>query len=87
MHFDGLFALKGAGAGVVLTSPIGDSLRYIVQLYFSATNNIADYEGLLSGMRATSALGIKRLLAIWDSLLVVNQVQANVIAFDGRGRA
>ena len=75
MHFDGLFTLKGDGAGVVLTSPISDILRYVVQLYFQTTNNTTEYEGLLSGMRASSILGIKRLLAIGDSLLVVNQVQ------------
>ena len=67
--------LKGARAGVVLTSPTGDILRYVVQLYFPATNNTTEYEGLLSGMQATSTLGIKRLLAIGDSLLVMNQVQ------------
>ena len=50
LHFDGSFMLKGAKAGVVLTSPTGDILRYVVQLYFSATNNTAEYEGLLSGM-------------------------------------
>ena len=59
MHFDGSFTLKGAEAGVVLTSPIGDILRYVVQLYFPATNNTAEYEGLLSRMRAASTLGIK----------------------------
>ena len=75
MHFNGSFTLKGAGAGVVLTSPTNDILRYVVQLYFPATNNIAEYEGLLSGMRAASVLGIKCLLAIGNSLLVMNQVQ------------
>ena len=74
MHFDGSFTLKGAGARVVLASPTGDLLRYIVQLYFPATNNIVEYEGILSGMRAASALRIKYLLAIGESLLVVNQV-------------
>ena len=75
MNFDGSFTLKGAGAGVVLTSPTGDILKYVVQLYFPGTNNITEYEGLLSGMRVASALRIKCLLAIGDSLLVINQVQ------------
>ena len=75
MHFDGSFTLKGARAGVVLTLPTSDLLRYIVQLYFLATNNIAEYDGLLFGMREASTIGIKCLLAIRDSLLAVNQVQ------------
>ena len=30
MHFDGSFTLKEEGAGVVLTSPTGSILRYVV---------------------------------------------------------
>ena len=72
MHFDGSFTLKGAGAGVVLTSLTNDILRYVFQLYFLATNNTAEYGGHLSEIRAASTLGIKRLLVIGDSILVVN---------------
>jgi ribonuclease HI len=64
MHFDSAFNLPGAGAGTVLTSPSGDKLFYAVQLCFKpehkVSNNIAEYEGLLAGLRAANALGIKR---------------------------
>jgi ribonuclease HI len=76
MHFDGAFNLPGAGAGAVLTSPSGDKLFYVVQLCFKpehkVSNNIAEYEGLLAGLRAANALGIKRLIVKGDSKLVVN---------------
>jgi ribonuclease HI len=76
MHFDGAFNLPGAGAGAVLTSPSGDKLYYTIQLYFKpehkVSNNIAEYEGLLAGLRAASALGIKRLIVKGDSQLVVH---------------
>jgi ribonuclease HI len=76
MHFDGAFNLPGAGAGVVFTSPSGDKLFYAVQLCFKpehkVSNNIAEYEGLLAGLRAANALGIKRLIIKGDSQLVVN---------------
>jgi ribonuclease HI len=76
MHFDGAFNLPGAGAGAVLTSPSGDKLFYAVQLYFKpehkVSNNIAEYEGLLAGLRAANALGIKRLVIKGDSQLVLN---------------
>ena len=66
MHFDGGFSSDGAGAGVVLTSPIGDKLYYAVQLCFGkrdkVSNNITEYEGLLAGIRAAIGLGIKRLI-------------------------
>jgi ribonuclease HI len=76
MHFDGAFNLPDAGAGVVLTSPSGDKLFYAIQLCFKpehkVSNNIAEYEGLLAGLRAANALGIKRLVIKGDSQLVVN---------------
>jgi ribonuclease HI len=76
MHFDGAFNLPGAGAGAILTSPSGDKLFYTVQLCFKpehmVSNNIAEYEGLLAGLRVANALGIKRLVVKGDSQLVVN---------------
>jgi hypothetical protein len=74
MHFDGTFNLLGAGAGVVLTSSSGDKLFYTVQLYFKpehkVSNNIVEYEGLLAGLRAANALGIKCLIVNRDSQLL-----------------
>jgi ribonuclease HI len=76
MHFDGAFNLPGVGAGAVLTSPSGDKLFYTIQLCFKpehkVSNNIAEYEELLAGLRAANALGIKRLIVKGDSQLVVN---------------
>nr|AAU90208.1 putative polyprotein [Oryza sativa Japonica Group] len=74
MQFDGSLSLQGAGAGVTLTSPSGDVLRYLVRLDFRATNNMAEYEGLLAGLRVAAGLGIRRLLVLGDSQLVVNQL-------------
>jgi ribonuclease HI len=50
MYFDGSYTLNGAGAGVVLIPPEHDILKYVVQLEFQATNNIAEYEGLVTGL-------------------------------------
>jgi ribonuclease HI len=76
MHFDGAFNLPGIGAGAILTSPCGYKLYYAIQLCFKpehkVSNNIAEYEGLLAGLRAASALGIKRLIVKGDSQMVVN---------------
>jgi hypothetical protein len=76
MHFDGAFNLPGAGAGAVLNSPSRDKLFYAVQLCFKpehkVSNNIAEYEGLLTGLRAANALRIKHLIVKGDSQLVVN---------------
>ena len=43
LHFDGSKALGGSGAGVVLKSPQGDKLYYVLQINFMPTNNIEQY--------------------------------------------
>jgi ribonuclease HI len=58
MYFDGSYTLKGAGAGVVLIPSEGDILKYAIQLELLATNNITEYEGLVTGLRLAKDLGI-----------------------------
>jgi ribonuclease HI len=59
MYFDGSYTLKGAGAGVVLIPPEGDILKYAIQLEFLNTNNVAEYEGLVNGLRLAKDLRIR----------------------------
>jgi hypothetical protein len=61
MYFDGLYTLKGAGACIVLIPPEGDMLQYAIQIEFAATNNIAEYEGLVTGLRLAKELSIQQL--------------------------
>ncbi|SPT18690.1 unnamed protein product [Triticum aestivum] len=73
MHFDGSKMRIGLGAGIVLTSPKGDKLRYVLQVHFAASNNVAEYEALIHGLRLAKELGIRRILCYGDSDLVVQQ--------------
>jgi ribonuclease HI len=75
MYFDGSYTLKGAGTGVVLIPPEGDILKYVIQLDFPATNNIIEYDGLVTGLRLAKEHGIRWLLMRGDSQLVEKQVQ------------
>jgi hypothetical protein len=75
MYFDGSYTLKGVGAGIVLIPPEGDMLKYAIQIEFSATNNIAEYEGLITELQLAKELGIRRLLIRGDSQLMAKQVQ------------
>jgi ribonuclease HI len=59
MYFDGSYTLKGAGAGVMLIPPEGDMLNYTIQIEFSATNNITEYEGLVTRLRLAKELSIR----------------------------
>jgi ribonuclease HI len=74
MYFDGSLKLGGSGAGVVFISPRGEQLKCVFQILFEVSNNEAEYEALLHGLCLAVSLGIKRLLAYGDSLLVVQKV-------------
>jgi ribonuclease HI len=72
MYFDGSKRVQGAGAGVVLISPQGDKLKYILRMSFSqASNNKAEYEALLHGIKMAKACGVTQLKNFGDSNLVV----------------
>jgi ribonuclease HI len=74
MYFDGSLNLDGVGADVLLISPQGGQLKYVLQIHYKASNNGAEYESLIHGLRIAVSLGIKRLLAFGDSKVVIEQV-------------
>jgi hypothetical protein len=51
------------GGGVVLISPEGNKFRDAIRLHFPASNNIAEYKGLINGFRIAIDLGATRLYA------------------------
>jgi hypothetical protein len=72
MYFDDSKRIQGAGARVVLISPQGDKLKYVLRMSFpQASNNEAKYETLLHGMKMAKACGATRLKIFGDSNLVV----------------
>jgi hypothetical protein len=50
MYFDGSLMKTGAGAGLLFISSLGVHMRYIIRLHFSASNNVAEYEALVTGL-------------------------------------
>jgi ribonuclease HI len=53
-------------------------------MYFLASNNVAEYEALLHGLRIATALGIYQLKVLRDSLLVVNQANKEWSCLDDK---
>jgi ribonuclease HI len=43
----------------MIIPPEGDILKYAIQLEFPGTNNIAEYDGLVKGLRLVKDLGIR----------------------------
>jgi ribonuclease H / adenosylcobalamin/alpha-ribazole phosphatase len=62
-----------AGYGVVVTDKHGTVLDELSEGIGWATNNIAEYHGVLAGLERARALGARRVVVRADSLLVVNQ--------------
>ena len=66
---------NGARALAILTAPSGTQLKYVVRLDFKGyTNNVAEYEDLLLGLRKARALGARRLSIRSDSELITGHI-------------
>jgi ribonuclease HI len=77
MYFDGSLMKTGAGAGLLFISPLGKHLCYVLRLHFPVSNNVAEYEALVNGLRIAIELGVRRLDARGDSQLFIDQVMKN----------
>src|SRR3954465_13293341 len=73
MHFDGSKMKNGLGVGIVLTSPKGYQLDYVLQIHFATSNNVAEYEALVHGIKLAKEIGIRNIECFGDSDLVVQQ--------------
>ncbi|GJY08785.1 reverse transcriptase domain-containing protein [Tanacetum coccineum] len=74
---DGSSCVDGSGAGLILTNPEGAEFTYAMRFRFEATNNEAEYEALIAGLRIAEKMGIRNLQANVDSRLVANQVNGS----------
>ncbi|GKB82046.1 reverse transcriptase domain-containing protein [Tanacetum coccineum] len=70
----------GSGARLILTNPEGMEFTYALRFRFDDTNNEAEYEALIAGLRIAEQIGVKNLQANVDSRLVSNQVNGTYIA-------
>lgn len=72
LHTDGDSNKEGSGAGLILTSLTGEELTYALRFDFHTSNNEAEYEALLAGLRLAVTMGEERIIALIDSCLVAN---------------
>jgi ribonuclease HI len=74
MYFDGSLNLEGLDAAILFISPQDDHLKYVLQVHYKVSNNGAEYEALIHGLRIPVSLGIKRLISCVDSKVIIDQV-------------
>lgn len=73
MYFDGTYLKTGSGACVILTSPQGHKLWYMICLHFDTINNVIEYEALVNGFRIAIEVGAQQLMVRRDSKLAIDQ--------------
>ncbi|XP_015944154.1 uncharacterized protein LOC107469288 [Arachis duranensis] len=75
LHVDGASNREGSGAGIILKE--GDSVvvEQSLQFHFTASNNQAEYETLIAGLKLALSLQVQSLTTYCDSLLVVQQIR------------
>jgi len=81
---DGASSAMGVGAGIVIITPTGIRLEHSFRLGFKASNNEAEYEAFLVGLRIVLCLDTRDMEIYSDSRLVVYQIQGNFETRDSR---
>ena len=82
MYFDGSKMLAGLGVEVILISPTGGTVRYVLQIMYTDSNNVAEYEAPLHVLRMATSMGVQRLEVREDSNLAISQVNGEFDAKD-----
>ncbi|XP_021984866.1 uncharacterized protein LOC110880703 [Helianthus annuus] len=82
LYTDGASNEDGVGAGLRLVSPEKHEFTYAIKLDFKNTNNEAEYEAFLVGLRLAIKMGAQNLRAHVDSLLIASQING---LYDAKG--
>ncbi|GJZ21101.1 reverse transcriptase domain-containing protein [Tanacetum coccineum] len=80
LFMDGSSCIDGSGAGLIIMNPKGIEFTYALRVRFNATNNEAEYEALIAGLRIAGQMRVENLQANVDSRLVANQVNGIYVA-------
>ena len=76
--FDGSKTLEGSRVGCVLIDPKKNKHFLSCRLEFECTNNTAEYEALVQGLRKSIELKVKNLKVYGDSEIVVKQIRNHI---------
>ena len=74
VYVDGSSAQEGVGAGILFRGPDKEEFKCSIKFTFSITNNAAEYEALLAGLRLARRIWADRVKVFVDSQLVACQV-------------
>ena len=66
--------MEGSGAGCVLIDPKKNKHFLSCRLEFECTNNIAEYQALVQGLRKVIELKVENMKVYGDSEIIVKQI-------------
>ncbi|VFQ73798.1 unnamed protein product [Cuscuta campestris] len=84
MSIDGSSGSRSCGAGIVLITPENFRVYYAIRFQFRVSNNEAEYEALINGLKILSKMGVSRVQVYSDSRLVVGQITGEFEAKEER---
>lgn len=74
LYFEGSHTRNGSGVGIMFITPQGDIIPKSYRIAFHCTNNIVEYEALITGLKITIQWNIQYFQMFGDSQLVIHQV-------------
>ncbi|XP_026445572.1 uncharacterized protein LOC113346222 [Papaver somniferum] len=69
---NGSSKVSGSGVGCIIITPEGSRIEKATRLEFHASNNEAEYEAAIVGLKTVKQLDAKNVKLVTDSMLVVN---------------
>ncbi|VFQ79346.1 unnamed protein product [Cuscuta campestris] len=84
MSIDGSPGSRSCEAGIVLVTPENFRIYYAIRFQFHVSNNEAEYEALINGLKILGKLGVSKVQVYSDSRLVVGQITGEFEAKEER---
>ncbi|XP_074342530.1 uncharacterized protein LOC141680119 [Apium graveolens] len=82
LKVDGSSTSKRSGVGLILKSPEGFTIQTAISFGFPVTNNQAEYEALIAGLKLSRTLRVQDLKIYSDSQIVVKQTNGEYMEKD-----
>ena len=81
LRIDGSSNVNRSSTGIILESPTGEKISHALRLEFSASNNRAEYEALVAGLRLAKEMRAEHIRIYSDLQLVVNHINKDYQCF------
>ncbi|GJT66383.1 reverse transcriptase domain-containing protein [Tanacetum coccineum] len=79
---DGSSCVDRSGASLILTSPEGTKFTYVLRFQFTASNNEAEYEALIGGLRIAAQMGVRNVQEVDINKKTENQAKMTKLSME-----